>query len=168
MKINREDRRKYTQFLLRKGVSENNIKDFFKRNKENIKSPEKVYEGQKVKIDIVKILFYKDYEKFSSSYKQWIKKNQDKVFTVEYDPYRKENNTKDVNLLVQLKEDETKPKWLFFVNDLIMVDNNNLGSKIKEDGSNINTLEEEKNKKEAEIYSRELQKLIQNRIKDQE
>jgi hypothetical protein len=75
-----------------------------------------ILEGTKVKINVIKIERRPDYKKLSDKYKTFIKENRGKIFTVEYD-----EDKKDKPKLVCLKEDPTPIKWLFWVGDLIVV-----------------------------------------------
>lgn len=78
----------------------------------------KVFEGQKVKLNYSRIKSEKDYKKKRKSYKDFIEKNKNQIFTVEYDEYHQDGN------LVCLKEDVTNPKWLFSKYDLIVLNKN--------------------------------------------
>lgn len=71
--------------------------------------------GSKVKLATDKIL--KDKDKLSKRYLEFIDKSKDKVFTVKLDIKWDKNNYYYV-----LEEDETVPKWLFAVDNLIIVD----------------------------------------------
>ena len=77
------------------------------------------WEGEKVKLDIVKMVVRKDWENLNKDYKKWVLKNQDNIFTVEFDPKRRPGMAKNSTMIVQLVEDETVPKWLFYAGDLI-------------------------------------------------
>lgn len=71
--------------------------------------------GSKVKLATDKIL--KDKDGLSKRYLEFINKNKDKIFTAKLDIKWDKNNYYYV-----LEEDETVPKWLFAVDDLIIVD----------------------------------------------
>lgn len=71
--------------------------------------------GTKVKLATEKIL--KDKAKLSKRYLEFIDRNKDKVFTAKLDIKWDKNNYYYV-----LEEDETVPKWLFAVDNLIIVD----------------------------------------------
>lgn len=85
--------------------------------------------GDKVKINVEKIKSEIDWNKKSKEYKNFVEKHKECVFTVEYDELRKKNNSKDKNIMVCLLEDETKPKWLFYSGDLILIERNNVDYK---------------------------------------
>lgn len=74
-------------------------------------------EGTKVKINVNKLRKEKNYYKRRIDWRNFIETNIDKIFTVEYDANKKENPA-----LVCLKEDNTSPKWLFYIGDLIQVE----------------------------------------------
>lgn len=92
----------------------NKTMDYFK---DMLKNTIPFQEGQKVKLDIKQIKSHPDYSIKTEKYRNWIEKNQDKIFTVEYD------KDKSINPKYQvcLKEDVTKPKWLFWTGELIEV-----------------------------------------------
>lgn len=80
-------------------------------------------EGAKVKLNIKRIKSDPDWDENTEDfnkkrYVRWIYDNQDKVFSVEYDPkYGNKPTT------VCLKEDDSKPfKWLFWEGDLEVMD----------------------------------------------
>ncbi len=77
-------------------------------------------EGTKVKLNYESIISDVNYNKNIDSNKQkyheFIELNKDRIFSVEYDPKFQDNPT-----LVCLKEDETDPKWLFWIGDLIVI-----------------------------------------------
>ena len=70
--------------------------------------------GDKVKLATEKIL--KDKAKLSKRYLEFIDKNKDKVFTAKLSIKWDKNNYYYV-----LEEDETVPKWLFAVDNLIII-----------------------------------------------
>lgn len=78
---------------------------------------ETIAEGTKVKLNIDKIKAHPMWKRMREGYKDFVNKGVDKIFTVEYDK-GKENNPS----LVCLKEDTNTPKWLFFVGDLVIVE----------------------------------------------
>lgn len=88
-------------------------------NKELNKQHVRCFEGEKVKINYEQIKSSKDWDKLSLRYKEFVETHKDEIFTVEFDPVKKELNAKTKDLLVQLEEDETRPKWLFQARDLI-------------------------------------------------
>ena len=113
--INREQKRKYTQKLKAKGYSKTDI-DLFLRYKELSKASDVLPEGINVKLDIDNIKSYPDYERLTEKYRNWVEENKDETFTVEYDENKKVNP-----VTVCLKEDESNPKWLFWVGDLKVI-----------------------------------------------
>lgn len=70
--------------------------------------------GTKVKLATEKIL--KDKAKLSKRYLEFIDKNKDKVFTAKLSIKWDKNNYYYV-----LEEDKTVPKWLFAVDNLIII-----------------------------------------------
>lgn len=76
-----------------------------------------IAEGTKVKLNMEKIKEDVNYPRLTDKYKTWIDDNQDKTFTVEYDP----KHQKDPQLLC-LKENVEPVKWLFFEGDLIVLE----------------------------------------------
>ena len=77
-------------------------------------------EGTKVKLNYDSIVNEPSYKNKVTAYKSFIEKGKDKIFTVEYDKNKKRN------ILVCLKEDKHKPKWLFHCEyDLIILNSDN-------------------------------------------
>jgi hypothetical protein len=80
-------------------------------------------EGAKVKLNIKRIKSDPDWEEAPEDfnkkrYVNWINRNADKMFTVEYDPKYGDKPT-----ILCLKEDDSKPfKWLFWEGDLIVLE----------------------------------------------
>ena len=68
-------------------------------------------DGDKVKINYQQITGRKDWKRKLSNYKQFVKDNKDKIFTIVKDS--------KYNAFVTLQEDTTDPKWMFWVGDLI-------------------------------------------------
>lgn len=77
-----------------------------------------ITEGTKVKLNYKRIVNREDYENALPKYKEFIEKYKNKVFTVEYD----KDKTIGINFWVCLKEDESPIKWLFYIYDLIPID----------------------------------------------
>lgn len=76
-----------------------------------------VPEGAKVKLHYRNIVSHPDYPKKTEVYKNFVETNKNKVFTVEYDKIGNHSP-----LLVCLKEDKSKVKWLFHSTyDLIII-----------------------------------------------
>lgn len=72
-----------------------------------------ILEGDKVRINMQSIQERRDKgQQMSQAYLEWLDKNKDKTFTVQYD------KGQEYNLFVTLKEDKTKPKWLMWIYDL--------------------------------------------------
>ena len=62
-----------------------------------------------------------DWKNQEEEFKQWVVENKDKIFTVEYEPVRKETNSYDRGLNVNFVEDTHEPKWLLHTDTLIPV-----------------------------------------------
>lgn len=82
--------------------------------------PNAIKAGDKVTLNYDKLVSEKDYENKTDNYKEFIETNKDTVFTVENDKYFA--NTRN-NFVFQLKEDTSERKWLWFIDDLIKVEN---------------------------------------------
>ena len=67
----------------------------------------------------MRIISNKDWPKLNPNYRNFVESNKNSIFTVEFDPIKKEKDSFDKDTLVQFVEDTTDPKWLFFVWDLI-------------------------------------------------
>lgn len=70
-------------------------------------------DNKKVKIDVEKII---ERGKISNKFKKFITENKDTVFTAVLDI--KNNYT----IMYELKEDDSNPKWLFWIEDLIVME----------------------------------------------
>lgn len=76
-------------------------------------------EGTKVKLNYDSITNEPSYKNKTKKYKNFVEKNKNKIFTVEYDEKYKNNP-----ILVCLKEDKSRAKWLWYCEtDLIVVEN---------------------------------------------
>ena len=82
-------------------------------------------EGTKVMINSKRIKSHPDYSKYSFSYRYFIEHNNKKIFTVEYEKNRDP-------VIVVLKEDLTRPRWLFYVGDLSEVVYSSKNEKVEE------------------------------------
>ena len=114
--LNREQRRKLIKKFEKSGLSNAQVKRLLEINE----APDlrgSLKEGDKVRLNVKSIQEHPDYQKMNPKYKQWIDSNKDKEFTVKYDPKYIDNPT-----LVCLEEDDTDPKWLFYVGDLEKVE----------------------------------------------
>lgn len=107
--MNREQKR-----ALERTIKKNSKKTNKKRNV----NLDEIYipEGTRVKLNIKRIMEHPDYNKLTDDYRKFVESNQDTIFTVEYDKFRKNPST-----LVCLKEDPTPLKWLFWTGNLIQV-----------------------------------------------
>lgn len=72
--------------------------------------------GSKVKLKYNQIIARKDWDKLSKNYKTFVEENKDVEFTIE------ETDAKNLFKMVSLREDTTDPKWLFWVGDLILLE----------------------------------------------
>lgn len=82
-----------------------------KKFKEAIEGDWPIKEGDKVQLNLDAIKKHPGYEQRLPAYQKFCEENADKVFTVVYD-----KNSR--NSVVSLAEDESKPKWLFWIGDL--------------------------------------------------
>ena len=75
-------------------------------------------EGTKVKLNYENIINEPDYTKKVKAYREFVENNKNKIFTVQYD-----EKYKNKPILVSLKEDTSKIKWLWYCEtDLIVLD----------------------------------------------
>ena len=117
--MNREQRRNMTKVLVKKGLTKESAETFIMRLNNTTLNPVEAWEGEQVKLDYNRIVSYPDWKQMRDDYREWVEANKDTIFTVEFDPYKKEKNSSDVNNFVQFVEDTTNPKWLFWAGDLI-------------------------------------------------
>ncbi len=71
--------------------------------------------GDKVMLNLDSITRRPDYNKLLPAYKEFCEKNAGRIFTVEYGGRKNPS-------IVCLAEDESTPKWLFWVGDLKAVE----------------------------------------------
>lgn len=71
-------------------------------------------DGDKVTLNYKQITSRKDWKRKLPNYKNWVNENKDKVFTVQ----KEKKYTEFVTLL----EDNSEEKWMFWVGDLIKVE----------------------------------------------
>ena len=168
---NRETRRKAIKNLQKRGMTKEQATAFIERLYGSTPNPRFAYEGEKVQLDVARLMSYREWyagnEKtgFREEYKDWVRSHLGDTFTVEYDPSREKTSTK--NSIVQLKEDETNPKWLFWSGDLIRVDceeNKQIIENIKKERENKKVEKEYKiqnsiDEATQELYNREYTKL---------
>lgn len=87
--------------------------------KKHIDDFEFIPEGSKVKINYKEIKSRPNYDRLKPEYRDFVEKNKDRIFTVEYDDKHREKP-----YLVCFKEDNSPLKWLWEISsDLIIVDN---------------------------------------------
>ena len=74
--------------------------------------------GTKVKINAQQIQSYPGYTKMREEYKAYVEEHKDDVFTAIADAKHP-----DMKTMCVFEEDETDPKWLWWLGDLIVVGN---------------------------------------------
>lgn len=120
--MNREERRAAVKKLTKKGLTKESAITFVKKMNAITTNPITAWEGEKVTLDYNRIISYPDWKQMREDYRNWVTEHKNDIFTVEFDPLKKERQTADYNSLVQFAEDETNPKWLFWAGDLIPVE----------------------------------------------
>jgi len=118
--MNRPQRRKLNLTLNESKVFEDLIN--MSKVKKALDDWKPITEGTKVKLNMERITSHPDWNPNTTDwnhrrYVDWINEHSDDVFTIEYDP----NHLKDLQMLC-LKEDTTKPKFLFHESDLIVLE----------------------------------------------
>ena len=123
---NRKDARAFEKVLRKSGKSEEDIKKIITIAKRLTKGLDaekqtvsKAYllEGEKVMLNIDKMLASPDWHSRHEAYKDFVLINKDNIFTVMYD-----ENYKNMPRIVRLAEDDSEQKWLFSDNDLLVCD----------------------------------------------
>jgi len=71
-------------------------------------------DSKQVKLNAEKILATKT----SNRFRKFVKSHKDEIFTAK----DAKAGTKATGMMYELEEDETVPKWLFYVDDLILVE----------------------------------------------
>ena len=120
--MNRAEKRQLVKTLQTKGLSREQATTYAERTASKTQNLRAAWEGEKVKLDVAQLMSYKEwkdktYDHNRKAYQEWVLTHAGEVFTVELDPARK--GTRQQNLIVQLQEDATSPKWLFWAGDLI-------------------------------------------------
>lgn len=120
--MNRQQKRKYKKDLkrdLKKASNISFIKQLgFKEQKATVNRTDlSIPEGSKVKFRIDKMKAHPDWNKLEENYRNFVETNVNTVFTVEYDEqYLYEP------LWVCLAEDSNPIKWLFYIGDLQVIE----------------------------------------------
>ena len=123
---NRKDARAFERVLRKSGKSEEDIKKIIaiaKRLTKGLDSEQEVMskayllEGEKVMLNVNKILASPDWPTRQEAYKDFVLINKNNVFTVMYD-----ENYRHMPRIVRLAEDDSEQRWLFSDNDLLVYD----------------------------------------------
>jgi len=93
-------------------------------NEPQFRTKECLFEGDKVKLNIDKILAYPDWESRQEQYRDFVMDNVDTVFTVQYD-----EKYQSKPAVVKLLEDKSEQQWLFSDVDLLVLDESDGGFK---------------------------------------
>ena len=75
--------------------------------------------GDKVMIDLEKMSHDPEWDKYKPEYKEFVMANANRVFTL-----RREIKEDGPFALVSFEEDETEPKWMFYLGHIKKVSNN--------------------------------------------
>ena len=110
--MNREEKRKLNASKKKSNKGPRGKINLKKKKNDDIYIPE----GTKVKLNLKRIQAHPEYSKYTEAYRNFVESNEDTIFTVEYDKFRKNPST-----LVCLKEDPTPLKWLFWTGFLTEV-----------------------------------------------
>lgn len=116
--MNREQKRKFKKQLKKAKNSSMNLRLPINKvstsvNREGLSIPE----GTRVKFNIQKMKLHPEWKTLAQEYREFVEQNVNKVFTVEYDeqyPYEP--------LWICLAEDPNPIKWLFYIGDLQVVE----------------------------------------------
>ena len=120
--VNRKQMREYEKILGKKYGSKEemnaviNVINMMDGFSDMSKFKECLLEGDKVKLNVPMIKSHPDWIKHDSEYKKFVEDNDGVEFTVEYD-----ENKKDKPSVVQLKEDTSRQKWLFWDGNLLVL-----------------------------------------------
>ncbi|NBH77091.1 hypothetical protein D3Z52_02600 [Clostridiaceae bacterium] len=110
--MNREQRRAFKK-KHKKSVREH-AADRFNKLSQEIENP--LHDGDKVQLDVDRIISRKDYAQTTEEYHSFVESSRDRVFTVRL--YRKRKD--GFSAIIELVEE---PKWLFWYGDLVLVEN---------------------------------------------
>ena len=98
-------------------VNEQYKRDLYEKRMNN----EVLKPGDKVMLDWVKITEDPDWENFKPEYQKFVEENAGKIFTLS-----KEVKAQGPWAFVSFEEDETDPKWLFYLGYVKKVKDNNI------------------------------------------
>ena len=115
--MNRQQKRAEVKRLQKNGVKRSVAQSLVEKYYTSVE----LEEGASVKLNYELMIRHPDWKIQRDDFKEWVTAHKDDYFTVEWDSYRKENDTKDKKLMVCLKEDTTNPKWLFHTDTLIPI-----------------------------------------------
>lgn len=113
VKLNRAQRRNVSKKLQKKGFNKSSVEAYMK----TMDAKRVIHSGDKVRLNMKQIKNSPDFSRMNPRYISWVEKNKDKALTVEYEPRYEEGET-----ICCFKEDQTDPKWLFWVGDLVKVE----------------------------------------------
>lgn len=74
-------------------------------------------EGTLVKLDYKKLCGQPNWDRLNPAYTAWVESHKNSILTVQYD-----NKPRKNHYLVTFKEITEEPRWLFAVDDLIVVE----------------------------------------------
>ena len=114
--MNRAERRKQEKLFRKKGMNKAEAK-----LRAALMKSESLKEGQKVKLNYELMVRHPRWKEQEEDFRQWVEDNRDKIFTVEYEPTRKQTNAYDKMWNVNFVEDTHNPKWLLHTDTLILV-----------------------------------------------
>lgn len=114
--MNRAERRKQEKKFRKAGMNKAEAK-----LRADLMKSEPLREGQKVKLNYELMKRHPMWKNQEDEFKEWVVENKDKIFTVEYEPTRKQTNSYDKTLNVNFVEDTHEPKWLLHTDTLIPV-----------------------------------------------
>jgi len=116
---NRASRRKTSKTLRKHGVSQDMIKLVSKIKDSSLPNAHVILEGDKVKINVTRIMADCNYKRMQPAYRAFIEKHTNTVFSAIYDKVG-ENGENLKPPFICLAEDKHSPRWLFLPDDLLV------------------------------------------------
>lgn len=115
--MNREQRRKLQKDFVKKGFDKDQAKKmvYLQDIREGNKEGSRLTDGTAVKIDVSRCLAVKGDKEKNPKYVEFVKANAGRVFHVQHQADKPDSS------IVELLEDLTEPKWLFWEGDLIKI-----------------------------------------------
>lgn len=113
--MNRAQRRKQEKFLRHHGLGKQEAKYAVER----YFTHQELEDGQKVRLNYELMIRHPDYKNQPQEFKDFVEEHKNDILTVEWNKEKVELDAFDKKMNVNLSEDTSDPKWLFYSDTLI-------------------------------------------------